>query len=182
MTVRLWVLVGGVVALSGAWLLYSSSLPRAHSVERPGKPPVLFFAADDPALEEAAEQARRTVDTFLTELARTHGPPSQAQLKVRIEEGDIVEHVWLVDLRYEHGMLYGVVGNDPLELREWKRGDPAMVDPNEISDWLLINEQGLQGGFTLRAARERIPPDDLESFNASFAAHFGVDPEGLFND
>jgi len=182
MTLRLWALVGGVVALSGASLLYSVRVAPTLTVDRPDEPPIVWLPADDPALEEATREARRTVDTFLAELARTQSPPSQAQLKVRIEEGDIVEHVWLIDLRYEKGMLYGALGNEPLRLREWKRGDPAMVDPAEITDWLLINDDGLQGGFTLRAARERISPAQLKSFNASFAAHFGVDPEGFFND
>jgi len=178
---KLWVLVGLVVAASGGWLIYSAKTSTVVTVERPDEPPIVWMPADDPALQEAVQEARRTVDTLLAALAHTDRPPRQAQLKVRIEEGSVAEHVWLVNLSYDRGMIYGVLGNDPLRLREWRRGDPAMVDPSEITDWLLIDEQGLQGGYTLRAAHDRIPPAQLEEFNASFVTHFGVDPKGFFD-
>ena len=180
-SLKLWAGVFAVVAASSWWLVRSmGSSPLPLSVDRPNQPPVQLFAEDDPALLEASTHARDTVDEFLAALARNRREqrPYQAQLKVRIEDSGVVEHVWLVDLRYEAGMIYGSVGNEPLELEHWQLGDAAMVDPREITDWLLIDEGGFHGGFTLRAALEHMPPEQRKRFDQDFVTHFGVAPEG----
>jgi len=164
-----------LLAVGGAWwLARTSSTAPAVSIDRPDEPPIQLVAPDDPDILEATEQARATIDRFLAELAREGSPPARAQVKARIEEGNVVEHVWLVDLRYEAGMVYGVVGNEPLQLQNWRRGDRAMVDPREITDWLLIDEYGVHGGFTVHASRERLSPDQRERFDSEFLASFGV--------
>ena len=176
---KLWSVVAVIVLSSAAYLTMQFRAPGALSVDRPNQPPIQLVPEDDAVIEAATARARATIDTLLAALARTQSPPKQAQLKVRIEDEGVVEHVWLVDLRYQGGMIYGALGNEPLQLENWRLGDAAMVDPSEITDWLLIDENGLQGGYTLRASRERMTPQERERFDADFATHFGVAPERL---
>jgi len=174
---KLWGSVAVIVLASMAWLALKSRTTDWFEVNRQDQPPVQILPEGDPALEAATTRARETVDGFLAELVGRSIPPSRAQVKVRIDEGNVIEHVWLVNLRYANGMIYGVLGNEPLQLEDWAPGDPAMVAPREITDWLLIEDSKILGGFTLRAARERLSPEQRERFDADFTAHFGVPPE-----
>jgi uncharacterized protein YegJ (DUF2314 family) len=114
--------------------------------------PVLAAKDDDPRLVAAVEEARRRWPEFVAALA----PPQPEQtfaVKAPIREGDKVEFMWLSEVRLEGDTVHGALGNDPVELKQVRRGDALQVPRGEVVDWLVVGPQGMQGGFTVQALK-----------------------------
>jgi uncharacterized protein YegJ (DUF2314 family) len=168
----------GLVAIvfAGVLVWWSRPVePDTPTMRRgPNTGPVQLHARGDDAMEAAIQLARSTVGELIAELEATEGRGIDAQVKVPIVEGDTVEHVWLVRVRYEDGMIHGRVANVPMYLRDWERGDPTMVLPSDISDWLLIREGVLRGGYVLCLTRERMDAAERDALDQAFRASFGA--------
>ncbi len=48
-----------------------------------------------------------------------------------------------------------------------KLGDPATVNPNEISDWMYIEGDVLKGGYTIRVLAKEYTPQQRKEFEES---------------
>jgi uncharacterized protein YegJ (DUF2314 family) len=110
------------------------------------------YEASDPVLNKAYADARSTVQDFISQLARAR-PDYRYLVKVRIEAQGHVEHVWLEPVRYENGNFYGTIANAPVKITSLGKGDAAQAKPDEISDWVVLNDSGViaAGGFTQKA-------------------------------
>jgi uncharacterized protein YegJ (DUF2314 family) len=140
----------------------------------PDEGAIVLHGSDDEAMMAAMQRARSTVGDLITELRTTGGRGIDAQVKVPIAEGDTLEHVWLVRVRYEAGMIHGELANVPMFLRDWQRGDPTMVAPEEITDWLVIRDGMLRGGYVLCLTRERMDVAERATLDQDFRASFGA--------
>lgn len=70
-------------------------------------------------------------------------------LKVRLTEGDVVEHVWLEPVKWNDPGLIGILAVDPVTIKKMKKGDIVAPLPREITDWVILSKDGTrQGGFT----------------------------------
>ena len=162
-------------AAAATWVVepWSAVSPAAASPTARGEdPPILVSSIADDEMEQAMDRARASVDEFLVVL-KQEPPGVYTAVKVAVSEESETEHLWLVDPRYEAGMIHGSLGNRPVGLTSWQVGDPAIVAPNEISDWMIIEDGVLRGGFTLRVARARMSPEEREAFDLSL----GLRPE-----
>ena len=106
-------------------------------------------------MNEAMEKARETFGQF-TKALKDMDDEKRYLLKMRIAEGDDVEHVWLepVKLEKQEGEkssgVVGVLAVKPFEIKKWKQGDVLRPKLDEISDWVIFSEDGSKkGGFTI---------------------------------
>ena len=177
MTVRTlgWCTAGIAVAVALVWWgrpARSSLSPMPGADD--GSPVVVAFGPDDPDIDAATARARETVGELIAVLEETGGRGIDAQVKVPIAEGDTVEHVWLEAVRYEDGMIHGSLASVPMFLRDWQRGDPTMVAPDEITDWLMIRGGALTGGFVLCVTRARMEDAERTELDRYFRGSFGA--------
>jgi uncharacterized protein YegJ (DUF2314 family) len=135
-----------ILLLASVFLL----LPR-----RPDDP-VTAVLADDPEMLAAIAEARRSLPLFFERLRRP--PPTQtyAGVKVRLVEGDEVEHVWLYDVTLRDGHFSGRIANEVQGLREWQAHDSLRVPTDSVTDWMLIDDGELVGGYSIRLFRARM--------------------------
>jgi uncharacterized protein YegJ (DUF2314 family) len=113
-----------------------------------------------PALLDAIRHARATLPELLRRLRVP--PPTQALItaKVRLVDGDDVEHIWLDGLRLDGALLAGALNDAPVVLRRVRRGDPVRVRPEEIVDWMAVDGGDLCGGYTVRLERRGLAAAD----------------------
>jgi len=93
-----------IVALVGCG---SNDTPSGDHMTEKREPPTIRINADDAEMTAAMEQARSTVDEFIDALSSPKPSQSRFSVKVAVKDGDHVEHLWLVPVRYENGKFIG---------------------------------------------------------------------------
>lgn len=122
------------------------------------QPRVVWVEDEDPSLRAATAQARKTVDEFIARLEKPAAPESFFSVKVRLQEGRVVEHLWLGHVRFDGQKFTGTLDNNPDWLARTKAGSTHEVAPDQISDWMIMENNRLIGGYTIRALRDKVPP------------------------
>lgn len=128
---------------------------------------VTDVADDDPQMNAAIETARKSVDTFIAVLKSPK--PGQIEFSVKMEfiDGEDSEHMWLTPVSFDGKNFQGTVSNDPRDVRTVKLGQKVSVAPDQISDWMYIDNGKLVGGFTSRVLRDKLTPDERAEFDKS---------------
>jgi uncharacterized protein YegJ (DUF2314 family) len=121
--------------------------------------------ADDREMNEAMAEARRTLAQFEQRLANPTPTQTMAIIKGRFTEGDLVEHMWLNRIEVTPEGYRGVLGNDPYELSGVKAGETLVVKRADVSDWIVVDDGKLVGGYTMRVLRSRLPEDERAAFD-----------------
>ena len=103
------------------------------------EPEYFQVPSDHVAMHRAVIEARKTVGKFITALK--HPAPGQQDFEVKkpFVQGNQVEHIWLSDVRFVGNRFQGQVDNQPRKILGVKVGQLVSVNPNEISDWLYVD-------------------------------------------
>ena len=142
-------------------------------VERDGEPPITFVEKGDPAMASAIEKARATVDQFTAALEDPQPGQGDFSIKYPVVDGEMVEHMWLVPVRFEDGRFIGNINNEPYDVTTVKLGDEVTVAPDEISDWMYVEDNKLVGGYTIRVFRDQLNDAERKALDADLG--FTVD-------
>ena len=104
---------------------------------------------EDVDVSKGTEKARKTVDEFIAVLNdRSQGAYSLG-VKIALIDGDIVEHMWLTNLKYDKGEFTGILGNQPKKVKNVKLGRMMVVKRDEIIDWAYMKDKKMMGNYTL---------------------------------
>jgi uncharacterized protein YegJ (DUF2314 family) len=125
-------------------------------------PPAVAVASIDQAMTEAASAAQRSLPLFRRRLEQETG--LEAVYGVRI-----VEHgttVWLESVQFRDDDVSGLV-DAPTDARRVRT-----VAQTAIVDWVIVDHDGIHGGYTLRLERERLTPDEQRIFDSELGAVF----------
>ena len=121
--------------------------------------------ADDREMNAAMAKARDTLGQFEERLANPTPTQTMAIIKGRFTEGDMVEHMWLNEIVVTPAGYRGVLGNDPYELTNVKAGSTLVVPRERVSDWIVVDDGKLIGGYTMRVLRSRLPENERAAFD-----------------
>ena len=134
-------------------------------VAREGGPAVHMVSGEDPEMNSAIAQARSTVDTFITSLQNPGQNQTYFSIKAKIVDGEHSEHMWLYDVGFDGNQFQGKIGNNPLNVKNVSPGDDRVLGPSEISDWMIVEDNTLVGGYTIRVIRNRLSDEDRKKFD-----------------
>ena len=134
-------------------------------VARDGEPDVHMVSDEDPEMNSAMEQARESVTTFITSLQNPGQNQTYFSVKAKIVDGEHTEHIWLYDVTYDGNQFLGKIGNRPLNVKNVSLGDEIALVPAEISDWMIVEDNKLVGGYTLRVLRNRLSGEERKKFD-----------------
>lgn len=169
-------------------LFGKSSTPAVR--KRDDQPDVYDIPNEDTAMSWGIEKANLTLWYFQESLAQPRPNQQYFSVKAKIHDGPNVEHIWLTEPHFdEEGNMFGTVGNRPIDVRNVRLGEKIGVAPEKVSDWLILEEGRLIGGYTIRAVRDGLEGKALAQFDAGLGGmivdegedHFPVDrstPEG----
>jgi uncharacterized protein YegJ (DUF2314 family) len=163
---RVMQLIVAVLAVSAVACRSSSN----SVTKRPDEPDVVAVQATDPEMNQAMAKARATIGEFVTRLDHPPQTQSSVSLKVRVEEGQAVEHLWLVSVTHAPESFTGVVNNQPLNLPNVHFGQSVSVPLDRVSDWLAVDHGHLIGGYTIRLLRSRMDPKERRQFDEQLGA------------
>lgn len=107
--------------------------------------------------------------TYMDFVAALHKKAPTAEgfaIKKAFPAGDSFEHMWLSDVVWDGKVFKGTVNNDPVETKVVKFGQRITVKPDELSDWMYIDDGVLKGGNTIRVFYGGMKPKDKKEFEA----------------
>jgi len=103
------------------------------------------------------EKAKLTLHHFEKCLNQPTPLQQYFSIKVKIVDGNKNEHIWLTEPSFDKdGNLFGVVGNEPIDVTNVQMNQKIGIDRKMISDWMIIQEGRLIGGYTIRAIRDKL--------------------------
>ena len=133
--------------------------------------PAVKLTDSDPEMNAAIQDARRTLDNFLTLHASGQIDPKDAAVRVAVPttEGLCCEHIWMVEFTREGEVFSGLVANDPIDVNYLKLWQPYQFTRADISDWNYRADGKLHGAYTLRVMIPKLPPEQAAEFRAILA-------------
>lgn len=118
----------------------------------------------DIELDAAIQQARDSLDSFITKIAASHSNRTFVAVKVRFRPPDEAsQDIWVDNVTYSDGGFRGDVGDDIPGLK-LEAGEPVRIEAEEIVDWMIVEDGKLIGGYTIRLAVRRMSPEERERF------------------
>jgi uncharacterized protein YegJ (DUF2314 family) len=117
------------------------------------------------AMHQAVKEARKTVGKFIAALEHPAAGQQDFEVKKPFIQGNQVEHIWLSDVRFVGNLFQGRIDNQPRKIVGLKIGETASVKPNEISDWLFVDNGKLVGGYTVRVHYNELSPQQKQDFD-----------------
>jgi uncharacterized protein YegJ (DUF2314 family) len=138
----------------------------AQELKKGNTEPEYFEVPNDhAAMHHAVIEARKTVGRFIIALKHPATGQQDFEVKKPFIQGNQVEHIWLSDVRFVGNRFQGQVDNQPRKIRGLKLGQLVSVNPNEISDWLYVDNGKLVGGYTVRAHYDELSPQQKQEFD-----------------
>jgi len=150
------------------WCFMSAGQGKLRS-----KDMVSTFSDDDPNINGAIVEARSTTAEFISALKSPKFGQRMFSVKVPFTDGKNTEHMWLTNVKFDGQKFHGTLGNAPGTVVGINAGDKISIDREEISDWMFVENGKLVGGFTVRAARNSMSPDERARLERS--APFRID-------
>jgi len=148
--------------------LLSRFFGKNKVVERESEPDLVYIPNEDERMKWAIEKAGLTLWYFEKSLKSPVAGQEYFSIKVMIEDSGKVEHIWLTAPDFdEEGNLFGEVGNEPVQVKTVKLGQKIGVMRSLISDWMIVENGRLVGGYTIRAIREGLPETERQTFDDS---------------
>ena len=134
--------------------------------KRTDQPDVFDIQDEDEKMNWAMEKARLTLHYFKKCLNMPTPNQHYFSIKVMIEDKGNIEHIWLTEPSFDNdGNLFGVVGNEPIDVKNIKLNQKIGIDNKMVSDWMIIENGRLIGGYTIRAIRDNLSGQSLQNFD-----------------
>ena len=112
----------------------------------------------------ALQKAHATLPDFIKALKKPKPSQSQFSVKCGVADEGKTRHVWLDDVTFDGKKFHGKLGNRVMD-KNAKPGSRVDVMPDGVSDWMYIENGKLIGGYTLRAMRDSLSPQEKKDFD-----------------
>jgi uncharacterized protein YegJ (DUF2314 family) len=142
----------------------TSSAKPSSGGNPPDSPAYVHVHDSDKAMHQAVHQAQRSMGKFMAALTKPQPGQTGFSVKKRCIEGNKCEHIWLTDLHFDGRVLSGKVDNNPVDVKSLRLGQKVTVRPEEVSDWMYVENGRLVGGYTVRAYYRNLPADQKRRF------------------
>jgi len=137
-------------------------------IERKGEPTIYSTPADDEEMNEAIATARNTLGQFRVALESNSYDTSKFALKVRFNTATGAEHIWATSITFHDGCYFGIIDDLPNLATQVKLGEKYKIEIKDITDWMYIDKGVLQGGYTIKLIRKRMPQEERAKFDSGF--------------
>lgn len=103
---------------------------------------------NDEAYQQAIKDAKDSLPFFVGQFHTGGANHEEFYVKLRFEEGNKVEHMWLQVISVEKNSIQAVVDNVPEYLTNVKYKDSLWTSVNRVEDWAIYKGDSLlQGDF-----------------------------------
>lgn len=153
------------------FLLLLTTTAFGQSLTDRAKNDELAYMVDaDPAMRNAFEKARATLDDFL---GKSQSPPPDTSgyaLKVGIVDSGKTEYFWVNNFFERDGQFTGQINNEPRIVRTVRFGQRYTFAKSQIVDWVYVDrmQRKMVGNFTACALLTKEPPREREAMKRQY--------------
>ena len=140
---------------------------------------VIMREAGDPGIETAVAKARKTFPHFWREAASDFNRiiPALDLVVVKMEFADDgapdeSEHMWVGEVTFDGERITGTLMNSPQWLKSVEEGDSVDCKVDELSDWMLVRQGKVFGGYTVHAMRSDMDEAERKAHDAAWGFDF----------
>ncbi len=149
--------------------------------KREGNPDVYNLPSENERMNWAMEKARLTLHYFKECLENPKDTQQYFSIKARIEDKTKTEHIWLMDPSFDNkGNIYGTIGNAPIDVKNVTINEKIGITFEDVSDWMIIEDGRLIGGYTIRAIRDGLTGSALQNLDDSLGGMIVDEGEDYF--
>jgi uncharacterized protein YegJ (DUF2314 family) len=130
---------------------------------------ITSVSANDAEMNAAIARARETLPHFWKVFEKPERDESFFSLKVRITDGNGVEHFWTQDIERRDGKIFATIINEPEIVKNVKFKERIEVPEADISDWLYKREGKMIGNFTIKPLFKSMPPEEVARYKGIMA-------------
>jgi uncharacterized protein YegJ (DUF2314 family) len=127
---------------------------------------ILPVSPNDPAMSFAIEEAQRTLRDFFRAFSNPNPTQKYFLLKIAVQHGDVAEHIWIANINASVSPLVGIVANET-SIPGIRYMSQISFKPEQITDWMIIENGVMVGGFTNQVAIARMPKEEQRQYLAS---------------
>jgi len=118
--------------------------------------PIIGVSGDDPELQAAVAEARDHWPEFVAAFeSRDLSADDHYSVKAPFGNDDNVEFMWVEVTAIENDTIFGTLGNDPANIPSLACGDRVQVPVAKLSDWIILVDGEMTGGFSLKVINKR---------------------------
>lgn len=152
-----------LIAALGLALSAPSVAIAQDGADNEGHDPIVSVSSQDPEMNAAIAEARRTLPEFLKVVDRPPAGARDISFKYPLEG---VEHIWVSNVSHRGNVLVGELDNDPAA-PGYRLGQRVEVPLSQVSDWAWRGSDGVMRGHrTTRVLLKRIAPDEAAQIKA----------------
>jgi uncharacterized protein YegJ (DUF2314 family) len=143
---------------------YDFQMLRRELGRKPDLDPGPMFRqldSHDPAYQRTIMQAQESLDHFRAMLPADE----RGLLKSKIVQGDESAFMWLSHARVAGDGFKAMFFEVPEGFTNYQPGDEMEVAAADVLDWMINDDGVLQGGFSIRYQRERMPEDERPAYD-----------------
>lgn len=126
----------------------------------------------DARMESAMDEASTHLEEFDAVLRKPAASQKDFAVKFFAEQGEDAEYLWANEIRFDGKQYAGKVANEPGYVKNLKMGQAITLKPEDVQDWMYVDNGKLKGGYTIRAQRELLKGDDRKKFDEQFKFQF----------
>lgn len=129
------------------------------------EPQFMAVPRNDPEFQQTTLDAQASLEQFRTLLRSPESAGWYPSIKTRLTAGEDSAFIWLsVDEDTGTGFVARVF-EIPKEFEGIEVGDEIDVSNADVMDWMINQSGTLQGGFSLRYQRSKLPAEERDSFD-----------------
>lgn len=141
---------------------------KKNIILRKNYPDVYNLTSENERMNWSMEKARLTIHYFKECIENPKKEQEHFSLKARIEDNGKTEHIWLTEPTFDKkNNFFGIVANVPIYVKNVSLHQKIGLSMEFISDWMILENGRLIGGYTIRAIREGLRTDQLIDFDRS---------------
>lgn len=150
-----------VRTMIGLMLAFAPGLAGAQATD-PDDDKTVIFTPGDPEMAAATAKALASLDEFL---ALSEAPPSgtdRFKLKVKVREGSVTEHFWVIPFRRTDAGFAGLLANQPEKVHNVVLGQNIEFTRGDISDWGYTRDGRQVGSFTVCVMFKKMSKEEAD--------------------
>lgn len=157
------------------------NLFKKNKRQRVDLPDVFDIPNENERMVWGIKKANLTLHYFKECIENPKSGQAYFSLKGKFEDEENIEHIWLQNPKFNtDGTILGTIGNEPIDVTTVKIDEEVTISPDHISDWMIIENGRLIGGYTIRAIRDAYSGKELVSFDKSLGGMIVDDGEDYF--
>ena len=127
---------------------------------------IVNFTDGDKSIAFAIEHAQETLNVFFNAFLSPQDNQESFLLKVKFEDDQNVEHIWVADINASTFPLQGTVANET-NFPNIKFMQRVEFHPSRITDWMFIEDGFLVGGYTTQVIRSQLTTQERVDYDAN---------------